>query len=94
MKHLKKFNEADESEFEESGKTSSYSMVETPGLYEVIHQKYATDRFAWGTTIVSANSKEEAMNKLNDYLSTYPDGGYTSLPCRNVNEINLLTVLK
>jgi hypothetical protein len=48
----------------------------------------------FGTTIVSASSKEEAMKKLNDYLETKPDGVYTSLPCKDIKYVWELKVLE
>ena len=73
---------------------SNYSIIEKEGLYTVIHEQFATDRYELGNTIVSASSKEEAMKKLNDYLSTGPDGVYTGLPCKDINHVWPLSVLE
>lgn len=73
---------------------ANYSMVIKEGLYKIMHQHYATDRYQYGTTIVSASSKEEAMKKLNEYLETKPDGVYTALPCENIKDVWELEVLE
>lgn len=73
---------------------SNYSMVTKEGLYKIMHEHYATDRYQFGTTIVSASSKEEAMKKLNDYLETKPDGVYTALPCKDIKYVLELKVLE
>lgn len=64
------------------------------GFFRVSHQKYCTDHYELGSTIVKAESKEEAMEKLNKYLATYPDGGYTALPCEKIEYVNELTYLE
>jgi hypothetical protein len=75
-------------------RSSNYSMVDKEGLYKILHEHYATDRYQYRTTIVAASSKEEAMEKLNDYLFTKPDGVYTALPCKNIDDVSILKVLE
>jgi hypothetical protein len=90
---IKRFNENSELSISDV-RSSNYSMIDKEGLYKIFHEHYATDRYQYGTTIVSASSKEEAMKKLNDYLSTKPDGVYTALPCKDINDVHVLKVLE
>ncbi len=62
-------------------------------MYSIVHKQFATDRFVFGTTIVEADSKENAMKKLNDYLSTKPDGFYTNEPCEKIEYVSELKYL-
>jgi hypothetical protein len=62
-------------------------------LFSVIHRKFATDRYEYGTTIVEAVSAEEAMEKLNAYLATKPDGNYTAMPCETLDDVSQLSYL-
>jgi hypothetical protein len=97
MKHLKtqkQLNEGQENLNISDVISSNYSMIDKEGLYKILHEHYATDRYQYSTTIVSASSKEEAMKKLNDYLSTKPDGVYTALPCKDINDVHVLKVLE
>jgi hypothetical protein len=88
MLYLKKFNEQLEIE-----SSNTYSFDNSEGLYRIFHNKFATDKFELGSTIVKASSKEEAMNILNNYLSTNPDGAYTSEPCKSIEDVVSLKVL-
>ena len=90
---IKRFNENSELNISDV-RSSNYSMVTKEGLYKIMHEHYATDRYQFGTTIVSASSKEEAMKKLNDYLETKPDGVYTALPCEDIKRVWELKVLE
>jgi hypothetical protein len=63
-------------------------------LYTVIHEVYSTDRYVYGSTLVRADSKEDAMNKLNDYLRTKPDGVYTALLCKSIESVFETNVLE
>lgn len=63
------------------------------GYYNVVHEQYATDHFTYGTTIVEASSKEEAMEKLNSFLATNPFGVYTPLPCTSIKHVTPLKVI-
>ncbi len=62
-------------------------------LFQVIHPHFSTDRYESGITIVEADSKEEAMQKLNDYLFTKPDGVYTDEPCKKIEYVSELQYL-
>lgn len=90
---IKRFNENSELNISDV-RSSNYSMVTKEGLYKIMHEHYATDRYQFGTTIVSASSKEEAMKKLNDYLETKPNGVYTALPCEDIKHVWELKVLE
>lgn len=57
------------------------------GLWRVRHEHYCTDRYSRQDTIVKADSAQEAMDKLNAYLDTKPDGGYTALKCESINDV-------
>ena len=69
------------------------SFRKSPSLFAVYHQHFATDRYVTGSTIVSASSKEEAMDKLNMYLDTKPNGAYTAEKCLSIKDIYELNVL-
>lgn len=69
-------------------------FIKEEGMYKIIHQHFATDRYEYGETIVKATSKQEAMDKLNDHLSTKPNGVYTALPCKSVKDVYNLKVLQ
>ncbi len=68
-------------------------LVVKGNMYSVTHKQFATDRFEFGTTIVEADSKENAMKKLNEYLATEPDGVYTSKPCDKIEYVSELEYL-
>lgn len=89
MKNLKGFDQMNESEYKQvvNGK-----MVEVPGLFQVVHEQYATDRYSYGMTVVKASSEQDAFDKLNAYLETKPDGHYTAKPCPNVSYVSPLKV--
>lgn len=72
---------------------SKISYVECNGIYNVRHDHFATDRYESGITVVKASSKQEAMDILNEYLSTNPDGGYTARPCISVKDVYDFEVL-
>lgn len=93
-KQIESFNEHQENLNISDVRSSNYSMVTKEGLYKIMHKHYAADRHQYGTTIVSASSKEEAMNKLNEYLETKPDGVYTALPCNDIKNVWALKVLE
>ena len=63
-------------------------------LFKVIHRQFVTDHYEFGDTIVSANSKQEAMDKLNNYLSTKPHDIYTAEPCQDIGDVYELQILK
>jgi len=63
------------------------------GLYTVLHQHYATDRYVMGSTIIEASNKQDAMDKLNKHLATMPDGAYTAKPCEDIAHIHLTPIL-
>ena len=67
--------------------------VKQAGLYDVRHEHYCTDRYEMGSTIVKAKTKKEAMDKLNAYLETKPQGVYTPLLCTSMDNVYELTVL-
>ena len=94
LKHIKRFNESDENLNISDVRSSNYSMVIKEGFYKIKHEHYATDRYQYGTTIVSASNKEEAMKKLKEYLETKPDGVYTALPCEDIKYVWELKVLE
>lgn len=62
-------------------------------FFSVRHEHYCTDRYAMGETIVKAETPEEAMTKLNDYLKTEPHGAYTPLPCKSIKDVYPLSYL-
>lgn len=64
-----------------------------PFLYKVHHEQYATDRYVLGETIVKAESKQAAMDRLNEYLATKPHGAFTGLPCTDIKHVHELTVV-
>jgi hypothetical protein len=94
LKHIIEHTNSDENLNVSGTVSGNYSMVTMECLYTILHEQYVTDRYQYGTTIVSASDKNEAMKKLNDYLSTNPDGGYTALPCKDINHIWKVRVLK
>ena len=63
-------------------------------LFSIWHKQFRTDHYEYGLTNVKADSKEEAFNKLNNYLATYPDGGYTAMPCEDVKYVHELTYIE
>ena len=69
------------------------SYIECNGIFNIRHEHFATDRYESGITVVKASSKQEAMDILNEYLSTNPDGGYTARPCRSVKDVYDFEVL-
>jgi hypothetical protein len=87
LKHIKKFNEST------TDITYKVQKVEKEGLYEILHQKYFTDRYDYGTTIVSAYDKEEAMRKLNEYIANNKNTCYDE-PCKNINHVQVLRVIE
>lgn len=77
----------------ESNNTKQPSVQLVPDMFRVYHRQFATDRYEYGFTIVRATSKEEALNILNLYLETKPNGAYTSLPCESINNVYEFYVL-
>jgi len=74
-----------------SVKKPSVQLV--PDMFRVYHRQFATDHYESGFTIVRATSKEEALNILNSYLETKPNGAYTALPCESINNVYEFHVL-
>lgn len=70
-------------------------FIEHNSLYVVRHEKYESGgRWELGETIVEAKSRQDAMDKLNTYLATNPDGVYTSELCEDVDDVSELIFLK
>lgn len=70
-----------------------YNMEVIDGYYAVIHRHYATDHYEYGRTIVKASSKQDAMDKLNEWISTNPYGVYTPKPCEDISKVYELNAL-
>ncbi len=96
LKHIKMFNESEENLNISDVRSSNYSMTKKEGFYKVEHRHFTEDLqfIYYDTTIVRASSKKEAMKKLNDYLSTEPDGLHTAFPCESIEYVYLLEVLE
>ena len=63
-------------------------------IFSVMHKQFCTDHYEYGHTHVKATSKQEAFDKLNYYLSTQPDGGYTDMLCEDVKYVFNLTYIE
>lgn len=72
---------------------SNLTINEGHTVYGIHHKQFCTDRYEYGTTLVAAKSKQEAMNKLNDYLATKPDGHYTAMPCESIEDVHHTKIL-
>ena len=62
-------------------------------FYEIFHKGFACDSYETKRTIVEAGSAQEAMDKLNSFLQTKPDGIYTDFECENINNVRPLSYL-
>lgn len=69
------------------------SYVGTSGIYKVYHKHFCTDHYESHPTLVKASSEQEAMDILNEYLSTKPDGVYTADPCKSVEDVYEVEIL-
>jgi hypothetical protein len=65
-------------------------LIPIQGMYKVSHECITNTGYELGFTIVRAKSKQEAMDKLNGYLSDR----YNSYPCESIDMVIELEVLE
>ena len=68
-------------------------MKQSNNLFTVIHEGFATDKIVTIKTVVEAESREKAMQKLNEWLAKKPHGEYTDFPCESVEHVRPLKYL-
>lgn len=62
-------------------------------LYSIFHFKYGTDNLYSGETLVRGYSKQDAMDKLNNFLKTKPYDNYTPELCKSINDVHDAEIL-